>query len=231
LDAHSGLDLTIFHLINGASGHRFLDVISTSVGDNILLRSLVLGCPYIFFWYSRPNVEDRSTIIAGLVAGSLAVVIARILSHTLPFEMRPMFDVESGYHPLSIPFKFDMERWSAFPSDHAALSTGMALGLFRCNKLFSITMAIVALLLFSVPRIYAGIHYPLDIVVGSLIGLACAALTGFRTFLPLWKYIGQLEVKCPSIFYATSFLLLVETSQMFTGARDLSRALRSAFFP
>ena len=111
-------------------------------------------------------------------------------------------------------FKYNVERWRpcrpeanldfavrtlpdvncskyGFVSSHAANTFGLAVfvGLLFFNKkkwvLFSLLFW-AALVSFS--RIYLGVHYPLDIVGGAIVGMACAAF-----WLWLFKRLGKLK--------------------------------------
>lgn len=59
--------------------------------------------------------------------------------------------------------------WFSFPSSHAAISWAMAVVLSRYEPRWSILFYILAATI-SFSRIYLGVHYPVDVLVGSFIG-------------------------------------------------------------
>jgi undecaprenyl-diphosphatase len=67
-----------------------------------------------------------------------------------------------------------------FVSSHAAnsfaLATLIALFLYKRKKLLSILIFDWAILV-SLSRIYNGVHYPLDLIGGALLGVSCALVT------------------------------------------------------
>jgi undecaprenyl-diphosphatase len=66
-----------------------------------------------------------------------------------------------------------------FASSHAANSFGVSMFLwllYRNNRKWIWTLFIWAAF-FTYTRIYLGVHYPGDILVGGLTGLGCAALS------------------------------------------------------
>jgi undecaprenyl-diphosphatase len=76
-----------------------------------------------------------------------------------------------------------------FASSHAANSFGVATisYIFLSKKIPAIKWLFVWALLFSYTRIYLGVHYPGDILVGALVGILCALIAyqiakGIRPF-------------------------------------------------
>lgn len=76
---------------------------------------------------------------------------------------------------------------SSFPSSHSAASTAGAYALSRTIPAASSVLWPLALTI-SVSLIYLGNHYPLDVIVGWLIGLACGFfVTGGVTYSRRWQ--------------------------------------------
>ncbi len=87
----------------------------------------------------------------------------------------------------------------SFPSGHATIvSGGAAILLLRFNKgkqlIASIVLAIEALLV-SYSRIYVGVHYPLDVVGGILLGtgIACAVVASSKYLEPIFSRIDSMK--------------------------------------
>ncbi len=59
---------------------------------------------------------------------------------------------------------------SSIPSGHATSFFALAIALYFLNKKLGITMFILASLI-GIARIFVGVHYPLDILTGILIGI------------------------------------------------------------
>ena len=62
---------------------------------------------------------------------------------------------------------------AAFPSGHAATAVAGAYALSRLLPRARRVLWLLALLIAG-SRVYLGVHYPLDVIVGALVGLACA---------------------------------------------------------
>jgi undecaprenyl-diphosphatase len=71
----------------------------------------------------------------------------------------------------------------SFPSDHAVMAGSVTAGLFLVNR----KLAVVSLLaagLMAFTRVYVGVHYPGDVLMGLLLG-AAVSLIGFLLLRPL----------------------------------------------
>jgi undecaprenyl-diphosphatase len=63
---------------------------------------------------------------------------------------------------------------ASFPSDHAVMAGAVAMGVWITNHRLGYVSAIAALLM-GLARVYVGAHFPLDVVVGLLLGAAVSA--------------------------------------------------------
>ena len=224
----SRLDMAVFHAINGASGNHFVDVVLTTMSSNVLLRTLILAVPYVYFWF-KPSATplQRGLLISGLMSGMVAVVVARACSHLLTFEQRPAFAADAGFHHLSVPWGLDLETWSAFPSDTAALCLALPFALFAISRRTSIVLSLLSLVVFVLPRVYGGVHYPHDILAGMLIALGSVALCRTAAVGSVIGKFMTLTASRPTYFYALAYLTLCEETQMFDGLRFLMHAIYS----
>jgi undecaprenyl-diphosphatase len=220
------INLEIFHAINGLAGRHFFDVLATTLNDNQLLRILVLAAPYAYFWHQAKDASDKGKLMSGLISVLIAIIIARIFAHILPFEVRPLFNSASGFRQLSIPSHPDLENWSAFPSDTAAVCCALPFSLYFINRITSIVFLSFSFILFVVPRIYIGIHYPADILAGSLIGILCAIGTQPLSNSRPMQLLLSLEKARPGLFHFWLLIVLAESALMFGGLRVLLRMVR-----
>lgn len=99
-----------------------------------------------------------------LVNGCLKPLIARVR----PYDLPEMVD------RLSILVKAEHDY--SFPSGHSSNSLACAVVLFRLDrKRFGIPALILALMI-ALSRLYVGVHYPTDVIVGIICGTVCAIL-------------------------------------------------------
>jgi membrane-associated phospholipid phosphatase len=226
-------DLYFFHLVNGWCGNWLLDQIVAFEEGRYLFRGLLL-IPYWWFWFAGEGErrDQRRRIIVGAILGTFgALMLARGMALALPFRLRPMHEIGIGYQSPGLEIVRNMENWSSFPSDTAALFFALSFGILRLSRpLGAALMAYVAVWI-CLPRIYLGIHYPSDILAGALIGIGVTwaaihavemrdAALGRR----LMAWVSGFEKRRPELFYSAAFAAAFETAMVFDDVRVFGRA-------
>lgn len=221
------LNLMLFHVINGVAGHHAIDVMISSTENNSLIRVAILTSPYAYIWHQTRDESVKGSLIAGLIGVLFSIINARALAHVLPFELRPFYDPTSGFKHLSVADNPDLESWSAFPSDTAAVCCALPFGLYWCCRRAALILIPLSLLVFVIPRIYLGIHYPFDVMVGSLIGILCALVAQtVRRSRPI-HFMLSIEQAKPGLFHFWFLIALSESALMFGGLRALFKMVRN----
>jgi len=79
----------------------------------------------------------------------------------------------------------------SFPSGHALGASGLAALLYaRRNRLLPVALLLAAMVLFT--RVFLGLHYPSDVLVGAMIGMLIGLLVGgldleVQDTAPIWR--------------------------------------------
>jgi len=164
------MDGRIQDLINGAAGHSALldRLMELSANDFVYLAVPLLIA--LWFWpvaFGERALNQRLAFATGL-AIVLAVLGAAALGHLFsgsrPFASDP-----------STRLLINHEADNSFPSDHAAFAftAGGAIVWWR-RLLGAVALAFAALI--AVARVYVDVHWPSDVVAGTLVGLIAGAL-------------------------------------------------------
>ncbi|HEY1488613.1 MAG TPA: phosphatase PAP2 family protein, partial [Micromonosporaceae bacterium] len=133
---------------------------------------IALFVPVLLAGWWRSRIADAPRRLAGLlwapIAALLAVAIAQPISGAVG-EQRPFVGTR---HVLTL---VRHAADAGFPSDHATASGALAVGILLASRRLGWMAALLgALIAFS--RVYVGVHYPVDVVAGLLLGAAVALL-------------------------------------------------------
>jgi undecaprenyl-diphosphatase len=156
----------------------------------------------------------------GGVLGALA--IGRLLQELLPMNPRPRTLPGQVFPPLREDFYGDMWNWSSMPSDHAALAGALAMAVWLSSRRLGPLAMLLAVVVVCLPRIYFGLHYASDVVVGLAIGCGTVAVA---RFVPApqaaWAWLGRLDARAPAVVVLALLVLGWEVIELFDTARLL----------
>ncbi len=164
------MDLEILHFFNG-SDNIILDDIMATLTAGYTWIPLYVTLIYLII----KNNETMAQIMLALGAGILCVIITDGISDGI---LKPMIarlrPTEEPLVKYTIKIVYDIRGGGlySFPSAHAANTMGIAVlfcWLVRSKKFC--TVMIIWSLLNCWTRLYLGVHYPSDIVVGIICGL------------------------------------------------------------
>jgi undecaprenyl-diphosphatase len=165
----ANLDEAIFLRINGWVGTvPALDhVAGWLVSDYV--ASTVLGFSLVVLWLTGGDDEARMRRQVGVLVALTGMALASWLvfvSNGVFFRDRPFVD-------LDVNLLFYEPSDSSMPSNSAAAFFGLASAVWWFNKRAGMALLAVAGL-HAFLRVYSGVHFPSDVVVGALIGVVGA---------------------------------------------------------
>ena len=177
-DGFINWDRKVFRTINGDWSNSFFDAVLP------WLRQPYIWVPLYLFVLILVVVNHRKNsgwwIIFFIITVAMADMIGTyVFKHNVQ-RMRPCFDPElAGYIRLRIK---ECSGGYSFTSNHAANHFGMATFFFiTLRKLlprwawlgFPWAFAIIY------SQVYTGVHYPLDVICGALLGIISGLFTGY----------------------------------------------------
>ncbi|MFA4854686.1 MAG: phosphatase PAP2 family protein [Candidatus Omnitrophota bacterium] len=145
--------------------------------SNITNFIFIFGAKYLyliviiisFIWFSlQPKPRQREILIIIFICLPIALIISEIASR-LCYNSRPF--VAGHFQPL-IPHKAN----NGFPSHHALLVSAIATIIFLFSRRAGLVLWILALFV-GFSRVYAGLHYMVDVLGGILISIISVALS------------------------------------------------------
>ena len=169
------LDNQIFHIINSlASKSQILDLFGIFCAKYLIFILFII---YFIWWIflSRTKPSENWPMLGkrkwlDLFSVILAVALAILINYLLSFahfRARP-FISSSVINLIGNPFSV-----KSFPSDHTAVVFALALAVWFYNKKLGYIFLVSAVFV-GIARIFTGVHYPADIIAGSLVGLLAA---------------------------------------------------------
>src|SRR3989344_3756735 len=128
----------------------------------VILLALVL----LFFYHGKTAKEVLLVFSSAGAAWLVAKIIKTLIHASRPFislpDMNPLF-FETGY---------------AFPSGHATFFMALGVSIFFYHKKAGYLFMLFALVI-GLARVAAGVHFPLDILGGFILGGAVSGLVAY----------------------------------------------------
>jgi membrane-associated phospholipid phosphatase len=149
------------------------------ITDLYTFKGLVLIPVLLWMWFPQDERSEwrREMVVATLLSGLVALFVGRLLTHVLPFRVRPLYNPDLHLHFASGSLKDALlSAWSSFPSDHAMLWMAISTGIFLVWRGIGALAMLYTALFICLPRAYLGFHYPTDLLVGALVGIVITVI-------------------------------------------------------
>ena len=177
------LDLQLFYFINSNLSNTIFDYIFIFFHD--CHKNLWFVIPLLFLWLFFIFRDKKNRIGLILLIPLVILITDQIGSKIKDLEIRkrPYMKIDEDNINLLVNtpknkdglYKNTKSSKKSFPSNHSAniwaLSTILSY-IYNSKKKYFMILAILV----SISRVYVGVHYPLDIIVGAGIGLIVSCL-------------------------------------------------------
>lgn len=166
------LNESVFFFFNQWAGQSpFTDALIVFCADYLAYILVAVFLAALLF--RNISRVEKITLFA---SAALAAIVSRgIIVETIRF----FYQYPRPFVTLSDVHQLLPESGYSFPSGHAAFFFALSAVVYRHDKKLGATFFILSLIM-GIARVMAGVHYPLDIVgglvVGILAGVACDAV-------------------------------------------------------
>ncbi len=184
------LDHTVFRGINWLAGRNaVLDWLARVGADDHIIPVLLTLLVLLVIVRARDR-RGRELAFACLVCAVLAVVLSMVVL----FALNSAFFRPRPFTSQHVRLLFYHNTDSAFPSNAATLSFALAFAVLLFDRRVGAVMVGLACYL-GLSRVLVGIHYPLDVISGALLGLSGALLARAAepAYRPLARSLGGLS--------------------------------------
>ncbi|MEK9132142.1 MAG: phosphatase PAP2 family protein [Patescibacteria group bacterium] len=162
------LDYRIFTFLNGLGGHsQVWDFIYVALAEYVMF--LMIGGLALFVVLKKENkrwIVSLQALTAAFIGRALIISLIRAFF----FRARPFVDGVVTQLVAHNPAE------ASFPSGHTTVMFAIAFSLFYVNKKWAIIYLILATVS-AISRVIVGVHFPMDIAGGILVGLLSALIS------------------------------------------------------
>lgn len=161
----SEVNIQLFRAINNmGKEYPFLNepfIILAEYAIFLLMAALLI------YWFTRKQT-NRLMVISAVFSSFLAEIVGKSLgllySHHQPFAVL-----------TSVNQLIDKNVGNSFPSDHTMVFFSVCVSIALIRRKYWPVWVLLALAV-GISRIWVGVHYPVDIIVGALLGSGSALL-------------------------------------------------------
>ena len=162
------MDYRLEQVLNGSAGHHAgWDALMRDVATWSVPLFIGIVAAWFLVGWIRGLPRERQGALTALIAAGGALLVNQVVSH-LWERARP-----ADAHPGHVHLLLSPSSDPSFPSDHAAAAFAIATLLMLAHRRLGIAALALAALV-GIARIYAGAHYPGDILGGALVGVGVA---------------------------------------------------------
>ncbi len=156
------LDYKLFYLINGlAKRWRWLDYCGIFCAVYLIWFMAIISL--VFFWYVPAQINRLRYLFTLFASVAGAYAVSAIIGFAYG-RARPFVNLEGARQLITTSFFH-----KSFPSSHAMVVFALAFTVLWFNRPLGAVMLVLAALV-AWGRVFVGVHYPMDVAVGAILG-------------------------------------------------------------
>lgn len=170
------IDRSLFFFINQTLANPVTDVLMPFFTSDMNLRIFYATCLFLLLW--KGDSKLRLAVIFSLVT-------VAICDQAVSTFLKPLLGRPRPCHELEVNLLVGCGGGLSMPSSHAANLFGQAF-FFRKVAPFTAKYLIPLAIIVALSRVFVGVHYPADILIGSALGtlVGIGVSFGFLRYLP-----------------------------------------------
>jgi undecaprenyl-diphosphatase len=156
------MNQALFFIIYNLSSNPLITKLALFLSYPFAYGLIIILILWVIFFSKRKMYNFSLLFLSGLTSWLVAATLKNILQFKRPFlnlDIVPLYN-ETGF---------------SFPSEHMAVFTALAISMFLINRRTGFIFLIIAILI-GLSRIILGVHYPVDILGGFVVGLICSLI-------------------------------------------------------
>ena len=135
----------------------------------------------MFLLAFKGSVKEKKSLLLALISFPIVILLIKLIHLFLVID-RPC--VEYDISPLIL-----LEPDASFPSRHASIISAIAFSYLALrSKWYPLMLTVV--LLIGVSRVYVGVHFPIDILGGMIVGIIAVSISWNIKNLPYRRFFS-----------------------------------------
>jgi len=173
---------SLFRFLNNLVGQNYFFDEVVLFSANLLIFSVIIALAFYILKAKEGKEVTLKNSAVVLLTVFTAFACAEVIKNQFP-NPRPFVALDS------VNMLFEHGDYDSFPSGHTAILSAFAFALMFYSRRIGLIMLLVAFIT-GIARVMSGVHWPVDIIGGFLLGGFFALLTHY-SYLEYQKRYGK----------------------------------------